>query len=81
MNPDDGYRISIDRRRIAQNLRQKTALPVICVELGDGYVYAASVDILGPSRVVYDPCQHDPDDRLASAWIEVGAGVGIVISL
>ncbi len=70
-------RLSIDRKVIKENLLNGTDRPVIAIEVvgNESCVYAREVFIPGPSRLVYRPGEHDRDDALASAWLEVSGDV------
>lgn len=74
------FLISIDRERIAANLRNRTRLPVICVQQPglDDAIYCLQVEIEGPSRVVYRPDRADHDDPAASAWVETEGPIRLV---
>lgn len=70
-------KISIDRQVINSNLLRGEFHPPIVIEM-DGNpscIYATTVDITGPSRIVYRPQEPDADDAAATCWIEVEGDV------
>jgi hypothetical protein len=67
--------ISIERQQIIANRHMAVKRPVIVVEYEDGRPeeHWHQVEILGPSRVVYDPSNKELGDPMAHAWIETTA--------
>jgi hypothetical protein len=69
-------RIHVNRQRIASNRKHGTSLPAIGVERpGRRKVYGHSVEILGPSRIVYRPQR--PLACGARAWVETTSPVRV----
>lgn len=66
-------RIHVNQHVIRSNKRTGAAEPCITVKSGDSNRYCTSVQILGPSRVVYSPCR--PLSCGARVWIETTAEV------
>jgi len=63
-------RVNIDVARIRSNRETGAAEPVIRVVRNGEVSYAHTIEILGPSRVVYDPAKPG-----ASCWIETDSEV------
>ena len=70
-------KISVDRAVLLKNLADGGNRAPIAIEYDgdDCCVYAHEVAILGPSRLVYRPREHDPDDKSATVWLEVDGDV------
>lgn len=73
-------KISIDRKRIQRNRENpdKASLPVIAIEY-EGIspcIWAFRVNILGPSRVVYQGNYND-EGELGAAWVETESDVEV----
>jgi hypothetical protein len=66
-------RIHINQHVIRRNKRDGTDEPPITVKQGRMNTYCRSVEVLGPSRVVYAPCR--PLSCGARVWIETDAPV------
>jgi hypothetical protein len=66
-------RIHINQNVIRRNKRDGTDEPPITVKQGRMNTYCRSVEVLGPSRVVYAPC--NPLSCGARVWIETDAPV------
>lgn len=61
-------RIHVNQHKIRANTKHGTNEPVITVKSGKQNTYCHSVEIRGPSRVVYSPCK--PLSCGAKVWIE-----------
>lgn len=61
-------RIHVNQHVIRRNAKTGENEPVITVKRGRTNVYCHSVEIIGPSRVVYSPCR--PLSCGAKVWIE-----------
>lgn len=61
-------RIHINQHVIRANKKNGTNDPVITIKHGKTNTYCHSVEILGPSKVVYSPCK--PLSCGARVWIE-----------
>ena len=68
-------RIHVNQHIIKRNNKTGEREPVITVKEGRKNTYARSVEILGPSRVVYSP--EKPLSCGAKVWIETDAEVKI----
>jgi hypothetical protein len=66
-------RIHINQHVIRRNKRDGTDEPPITVKQGRTNTYCRSVEVLGPSRVVYAPTR--PLSCGARVWIETDAEV------
>jgi hypothetical protein len=66
-------RIHINQHVIRRNKRSGTDDPPITVKAGRTNAYCRSVEVLGPSRVVYSPSR--PLSCGARVWIETDAPV------
>jgi hypothetical protein len=66
-------RIHINQHVIRRNKRDGTDEPPITVKQGRTNTYCRSVEVLGPSRVVYSPCR--PLSCGAKVWIETDSPV------
>jgi hypothetical protein len=66
-------RIHINQHVIRRNKRDGTDEPPITVKRGRENTYCRSVEVLGPSRVVYAPAR--PLSCGARVWIETDAEV------
>ena len=66
-------RIHVNQHLIRANKKHGTNEPVITVKQGKQNTYCHSVEILGPSRVVYSPCK--PLSCGAKVWVETTAPV------
>jgi hypothetical protein len=66
-------RIHVNQHVIRRNKRDGTDEPPLTVKTSRGNTYCRSVDLLGPSRVVYSPCK--PLACGAKVWIETDAPV------
>ncbi len=62
------HRIHINQHKIRANKKHGTDEPVISIKTGKQNTYCHSVEILGPSRVVYSPCK--PLACGARVWVE-----------
>jgi len=65
--------IHVNQHIIKRNAKNGTHEPVLTVKQGRKNTYAHSVEILGPSRVVYSPDK--PLNCGARVWIETTAEV------
>ena len=65
--------IHVNQHIIKRNAKNGTHEPVLTVKQGRKNTYAHSVEILGPSRVVYSPDK--PLNCGARVWIETTAPV------
>jgi hypothetical protein len=65
--------IHINRNVIQYNSKHGTNLPVCRVSDGKKTAYGRGVEILGPSRMVYDP--ENPLSCGAKLWIETDSDV------
>jgi hypothetical protein len=61
-------RIHVNRHRIDANRKHGRTDPVITVKRGKENLYGATVEILGPSKIVYRP--EKPLSCGAKVWIE-----------
>jgi hypothetical protein len=61
-------RIHVNQHVIRRNAKTGGADPVLTVKCDGGNTYAHSVQILGPSTVIYSPCK--PLSCGARVWIE-----------
>lgn len=68
-------RIHINQHRIRANAKHGTNEPVVTIKAGKSNTYCHSVEILGPSRVVYRPCK--PLSCGARVWIETDSDIVI----
>ena len=68
-------RIHINQHIIKRNSKTGQREPVITVKEGRTNTYAQSVEILGPSKVVYSP--EKPLSCGAKVWIETDAEIKI----
>lgn len=69
-------RIHVNRNIIASNAKNGTSDPVITVKEGRSNRYAHTVEILGPSRMVYSPdC---PLSCGAKVWVETESDVVLI---
>jgi len=68
-------RIHVNQHIIRRNAKTGESEPVLTVKQGRSNIYAHSVQILGPSRVVYSPCK--PLSCGARVWIETQSEVVI----
>lgn len=66
-------RIHVNQHVIRRNKQTGSRDPVITVKTSRGNRYAESVEILGPSRVVYSPDK--PMSCGATVWVETHADV------
>jgi hypothetical protein len=66
-------RIHVNQHVIRRNAKTGEAAPVLTVKAGGSNTYCHSVQILGPSTVVYSPCK--PLSCGARVWIETTAPV------
>ena len=64
-------RIHVNQHVIRANKKHGTNDPVITIKQGKQNTYCHSVEILGPSKVVYSPCK--PLSCGARVWIETEA--------
>ena len=64
-------RIHINQHVIRANKKHGTNEPPITVKQGRKNTYCHSVEVLGPSRVVYQPC--NPLNCGARVWVETEA--------
>jgi transcriptional regulator of heat shock response len=69
------HRIHINQHKIRANKKHGTNEPVISIKTGSQNTYCHSVEILGPSRVVYSPCK--PLSCGARVWVETEADLVI----
>ena len=67
--------IHINKNIIQYNSKHGVDLPVCRVEEGKKIIYGRSVEILGPSKMVYDP--ENPLRCGAKLWIETEAEIVI----
>ena len=65
--------IHVNQHEIKKNTKNGTDNPVLTVKTYKSNTYATSVDILGPSKIVYSP--HKPLSCGARVWIETEAEV------
>ena len=68
-------RIHINQHKIRSNKKHGLNEPVITVKTSDSNTYAHSVDIKGPSKVVYNPDK--PLSCGAKVWVETRSEVVI----
>ncbi len=68
-------RIHINQHIIKRNSKTGQREPVITVKEGRTNTYAQSVEILGPSKIVYSPDK--PLSCGAKVWIETNAEIKI----
>ena len=66
-------RIHVNQHKIRANHKNGTNDPVITIKQGNRNTYCHSVQILGPSTVVYSPCK--PLSCGARVWVETEAEV------
>lgn len=67
--------IHVNKSIIQYNAKHQTNLPVCRVQVGRDTKYGKTVDILGPSKMVYD--NENPLKCGAKLWIETDADVVI----
>jgi len=67
--------IHVNQHEIKKNTKNGTSLPVLTVKTYKTNTYANSVEILGPSKIVYSPDK--PLSCGARVWIETHAEVQI----
>jgi hypothetical protein len=67
--------IHVNQHEIKKNTKNGTDNPVLTVKTYKSNTYANSVEIKGPSRIVYSP--HKPLSCGARVWIETEAEVEI----
>jgi hypothetical protein len=68
--------IHVNRQHIAQNAKDEGNRPVYTVKLNTGNIrYAREVNVLGPSKLVYDGTQLSCGAR---AWIETHAELELI---
>lgn len=67
--------IHVNRQHIAMNAKDGGNRPVYTIKTGSKTRYAREVDILGPSRMVYNGSQLSCGAR---AWIETDADIALV---
>ena len=68
--------IHVNRQHIAQNAKDEGNRPVYTVKLNTGNIrYAREVNVLGPSKLVYDGTQLNCGAR---AWIETHAELELI---
>lgn len=65
--------IHVNQHAIRRNIKAEFAEPVLTVKTYKSNTYAHTVDILGPSKIVYSP--HKPLSCGARVWIETQAEV------
>jgi len=65
--------IHVNQHEIKKNTKNGTDNPVLTVKTYKTNIYATSVDIRGPSKIVYSP--HKPLSCGARVWIETEAEV------
>ena len=65
--------IHVNQHEIKKNTKNGTDNPVLTVKTYKSNTYATSVDIRGPSKIVYSP--HKPLSCGARVWIETEAEV------
>ena len=68
--------IHINRNIIQANAKNGTTNPVCRVQCGNKIVYCMEVEILGPSRMVYNP--NNPLPCGAKLWIETEGRVNLI---
>lgn len=68
-------RIHINQHKIRANAKHGTNEPVITIKQGKRNTYCHGVEILGPSKVVYQPCK--PLSCGAKVWIETDSALMI----
>jgi len=66
-------RIHVNQHVIRANAKHGTNEPVITIKRGKTNTYCHSVEILGPSKVVYSPCK--PLSCGAKVWVETDADI------
>ena len=66
-------RIHVNQHVIRRNAKTGGQEPVLTVKSGKSNTYAHSVQILGPSNVVYSPCK--PLSCGARVWVETTSEV------
>jgi hypothetical protein len=71
-------RIHVNQHVIRRNAKTGGADPVLTVKCGGGNTYAHSVQILGPSTVIYSPCK--PLSCGARVWIETQSEVIVEVN-
>ena len=67
--------IHVNQHKIRSNKKHGTNEPVITIKHGSTNTYCHAVDILGPSKVIYNPDK--PLSCGARVWIETEAEVKI----
>jgi hypothetical protein len=67
--------IHVNRQHIAMNAKDGGNRPVYIIRSGNSVRYAREVEILGPSRMIYDGNQLRCGAR---AWIETDAEVRLI---
>lgn len=67
--------IHVNRQHIAMNAKDSGNRPIYTIKTGSKTRYAREVDILGPSRMVYNGSQLSCGAR---AWIETDAEITLV---
>jgi len=65
--------IHVNQHVIKKNVKEGTSKPCLTVKTYKSNTYASSVEILGPSRVIYNP--HKPLSCGARCWIETDSPV------
>lgn len=69
--------IHVNQQKIRSNIHKTQDLePVISIKQGKKDISCHEVEILGPSRLVYQP--HDPIHCGARLWLEVDPGIKII---
>ena len=69
--------IHVNQQRIRSNIHKTEELqPVITIKQGKKDIHCHQVEILGPSRLVYQP--HDPIHCGARLWLEVDPSIKII---
>lgn len=69
--------IHVNQQKIRKNIHNHQSLePVISIKQGKKDICCHEVEILGPSRLVYQP--HNPIHCGARLWLEVDPGVKII---
>lgn len=67
--------IHVNRQHIAMNANDGKNRPVYTIKVGSKTRYAREVEILGPSRMVYDGRQLNCGAR---AWIETESDINLI---
>jgi hypothetical protein len=65
--------IHVNRHKINSNAKHKKTEPVLTVKTYKSTTYGMNVEIQGPSRIVYSPC--NPLSCGAKVWIETTSEV------